>query len=489
MPVGTHFINGLWIEGKGTLFASSDPASGKPIWQGTSATQTEVRQAVSAARDAFARWANVPVTERIKYLEAFADTLASNRSRLAESICRDVGKPGWEALSEVDSMVAKVAISIEAYHERCRSASGEFAGSATSIRFRPHGVIAVFGPFNLPGHLPNGHIIPALLAGNTVVFKPSEQAPLVAQETMALWEEVGIPAGVLNMIQGGPETGVALSQEANIDGLFFTGSAQTGKALHRAFAGHPEKILALEMGGNNPLVVHEVADFDAAARITILSAYITAGQRCSCARRLIVPLGQDGDKFVERVVSSVGKVRVGPYTDHPEPFMGPVISDAAAEQMLAAQERLAASGGVSLVQMRRVRGIPTMLAPGLMDVTRVKERPDVELFGPFLQLIRVQDFDSALLEADNTAYGLAAGLLSDNRALYEIFLESVRAGVIAWNRPTTGASSRLPFGGVKSSGNHRPAAYYAADYCSYPVASIEVERLTQPSKPPPGLDG
>jgi succinylglutamic semialdehyde dehydrogenase len=391
-------------------------------------------------------------------------------------------------LTEVDAMVAKVAISIDAYHDRCRTVSGEFMGSATYIRFRPHGVVAVFGPFNLPGHLPNGHIVPALLAGNTVVFKPSEQAPLVAQETMALWEAAGIAPGVLNVIQGGPETGAALSGDPDLDGLLFTGSAATGKALHRAFAGHPEKVLALEMGGNNPLVVHQVADLDAAARLTVLSAYITAGQRCSCARRLIVPVGHEGDNFVERLVLTIQKVRVGAYTDNPEPFMGPLISKKAAEHLLAAQEELAAAGGTSLVQMRRVGEIPTMLTPGLMDVTRVPERPDAELFGPFLQLIRIRDFEAALHEADNTAYGLSAGLLSDNKALYDEFFRSVRAGVITWNRQTTGASSRLPFGGVKASGNHRPSAYYAADYCSYPVASIETERLTAPAQMPPGLE-
>lgn len=479
-----HFINNQWIEGRGEAFSSKDPATGETTFEGLGATAEQVDKAVNAARRAFESWAESGITDRTAYVEAFGEQLSSHKESLAESISRDTGKPFWESLTEVESMIGKIALSVEAYHDRCRVVTGEISGAVAATRFKPHGVVAVLGPFNLPGHLPNGHIVPALLAGNCVVFKPSRQAALVGARMVELWEAAGFPCGVVNLVQGGRETGSALSRHHDLDGLFFTGSAETGKALHRAFAGHPEKIIALEMGGNNPLIVCEINDLESAAYLTLLSAFITAGQRCTCARRLIVPEGVDGDAFVEHLVSLTTRVRVGPYTDRPEPFMGPVISAHAAGELLAAQKCFSEAGGIILIEMRSLNEIGTMLSPGIIDVTRVPDRPDAELFGPFLQLIRVPDFEAALEEANRTSYGLAAGLITDRADLYDTFFRKIRAGVINWNRQTTGASSRMPFGGIKASGNHRPSAYYAADYCSYPVASIEMDRLVKPGHIP-----
>lgn len=482
-----HFIANRWIEGTGLHFVSYDPATRGPTWHGKAATETEVSLAIAAAAGAFEDWDDRDPSNRARFLEGFRDQLVGNRDRLAEAICLETGKPRWEAVTEVESMIGKIAVSVDAHNDRCRTVMGELAGAATAVRFKPHGVVAVFGPFNFPGHLPNGHIVPALLAGNTIVFKPSGQAPLVGEIVMQLWEASGIPPGVINMVQGRRETGAALAEHPRPDGLFFTGSAETGKAFHRSFGGRPEKILALEMGGNNPLIVHEASDHDAAAYTTILSAYITAGQRCSCARRLIVPRGPEGDGFIERLASWTDRIRVGPYTDSPEPFMGPVISPHDAERLLFAQESLRKRGGVIIREMRSLRGITALLSPGLMDVTAIEDRADEELFGPFLQVLRVSDFDAAVREANNTAYGLAAGLISDNPKHYDKFRRRIRAGVVNWNRQTTGASSRMPFGGVGSSGNHRPGAYFAADYCSYPVASIESDRIAVPEQLAPGI--
>jgi succinylglutamic semialdehyde dehydrogenase len=200
-----------------------------------------------------------------------------------------------------------------------------------------------------------------------------------------------------------------------------------------------------------------------------------------------VPQGAGGDAFIERLIAMAGTIRVGRYTDDPEPFMGPVISPQAADKLLAAQAALQEKGGKPLLEMRRVAGSPAMLSPGLMDVSAIRQRLDEELFGPFLQLIRVSDFQSALDEANRTVYGLAAGLLSDNKELYDQFFRRVRAGVVSWNRQTTGASGSLPFGGVGLSGNSRPSGYYAADYCSYPVASLENPKLAMPTQLAPGI--
>ena len=179
-------------------------------------------------------------------------------------------------------------------------------------------------------------------------------------------------------------------------------------------------------------------------------------------------------------------IRVGLYMDDPEPFMGPVISEKAAEMVLEAQKDLIRRGGKPLLEMRRDARSPPLLWPGLIDVTGMAQ-DDEEIFGPLLRLIRVGDFDEAIQEANRTRYGLSAGLLSDRPELYEQFRAKIRAGVVNFNSPLTGARGDLPFGGVGASGNHRPGAYYAADYCRDPVASLESPRVSLPATPLPGL--
>lgn len=464
-------------------FSSVNPATGEPVWTGPAASDSEVARSVAGARSAFPGWSQTPFAEREAVLRRFAKIVGERKAAFADAISREVGKPEWEALTEVQSMVTKAEFTVQAYARRC----AEFSGGPAVTRFRPHGVVAVFGPFNFPGHLPNGHIMPALLAGNTVVFKPSECAPLVGELTARAWAESGLPSGAFSLVQGGRETGALLAANPDIDGLFFTGSSRAGLWLAELFARTPGKILALELGGNNPLVVHAVRDIPAAAVIAAQSAYLTAGQRCTCARRIIVPAGAPGDAFVEAFAALARRIRVGSHTERPEPFMGPVISVRAAHEVLAAQTALVAAGARPLVTAKSLRENTGLLSPGLLDSTGVASRSDEEVFGPLAQIIRVRDFDDALAEANRTRYGLAAGLLSDDPALYARFREHARAGVVNWNQQLTGASGAAPFGGVGGSGNHRPSAFFAADYCSYPVASIEVPEVRMPAVVPPGL--
>jgi succinylglutamic semialdehyde dehydrogenase len=491
---GEQLIAGKWLEGSGPAFSSKSPATGQTVWAGVAATASDVAAAIAAARSAQAAWGDRPPEARIAILEACARELTVNGGPLADAIGLETGKPRWEVREELSSMVGKVAATIDAWRERQQDrvvplpAAGP--GDVAAVRYRPHGVLAVLGPFNFPGHIPHGHIVPALLAGNAVVFKPSEFTPLSGRRLAEIWERAGLPAGVLNLVQGGRETGATLAAHPGHDGILFTGSYQTGVALRRMWVEEPGKMLALELGGNNPLVVHAASDLDAAATLTILSAFLTAGQRCSCARRLIVPEGAGGNAFIARLLARIDGIRVGlPHDSHdsPEPFMGPVIHEAAARSLLAAQDDLLARGGIVLRRMAPQRGIATLLSPGLVDVTAVCNRPDTEWFGPLLQLVRVPDFEAAIAEANRTAYGLAAGLVCDERSLYDAFRRRVRAGVVTWNRQTTGASPRLPFGGIGRSGNHRPSGYFAIDYCGYPVASLERDRVTAPPAPP-GLE-
>ena len=482
------FIGGAWKLGGGAMFSRRDPAEGRLTWEGTAAGKEDVDQAVAAANEAAADWARLPVERRISYLDAFGRAAAAHREEMLAVISLETGRPRWEVKTECDALVSKIELTKKAYVERRGTVVSVKDGLTATTRYKPLGAVAVLGPFNLPAHLPNGHIVPALLAGNTVVFKPSELTPAVGELYARCWEEAGLPAGVFNMIQGGREQGAALATHPGINGVLFTGSRVAGVALCTALAPTPEKLLALEMGGNNPLVAAGVANVDAAAYTIVQSAFLTSGQRCTCARRLILPEGAEGDRLLTRTVEIAAGLRVGPASLQAEPFMGPVISDQAAARLQAAQADLLQRGATVLLPMRSPGPRPAMLSPGILDVTTVADRGDEEHFGPLLQVIRVKDFEAALAAANDTRFGLAAALLSDDRKLYERFFDSIRAGIINWNRPTTGASSALPFGGIGASGNHRPAGSFAVDYTNDPVASLETPTLVLPATLPPGIN-
>ncbi|CAI1791567.1 succinylglutamate-semialdehyde dehydrogenase [Serratia proteamaculans] len=481
------FINGTWQQGHGAEFSKTDPVDNQPLWQANAADGSDVAAACEAARAAFPAWARTPFEQREQLVKRFAALLEEHKAHLAATISRETSKPRWETLTEVQAMIGKVAISLQAYQARTGVSQTAMADGASVLRHRPHGVLAVFGPYNFPGHLPNGHIVPALLAGNTVVFKPSELTPQTAEETLKLWQQAGLPAGVINMVQGGRETGEALAASTDIDGLLFTGSAGTGYHLHRQLAGQPEKILALEMGGNNALIVDQIEDCDAVVNLAIQSAFISAGQRCTCSRRILVKRGSEGDAFIERLVQVASALRIGRWDAEPQPFMGGVISSAAAEKMLAAQHHLLSLGGKALLTMQRLESGSALLSPGIIDVTGVQNVPDEEYFGPLTTIIRYNDFDEAVRIANQTRYGLSVGLVSPQRERFDHLLLEARAGIVNWNKPLTGASSAAPFGGVGASGNHRPSAYYAADYCAWPMASLESESLTLPASLSPGV--
>ena len=468
----THFINGEWFDEGHEMFASTDPATGDVVWEGWSASQLVCGDATDAARAAFPDWADRPRQDRIDAVKRYQAVLKARAPQMAEAISRETGKALWETTAELAAMAGKVDISIRAYDERTGERTTETGFGQAVLRHRPHGVAAVLGPFNFPGHLPNGHIIPALLAGDTVVFKPSEETPLTGQLMAECFREADLPAGVFNMIQGGRESGADLLNNG-IDALMFTGSGAAGAHFRRKFADDPHVILALELGGNNPLVVWDAADAEAGAGIVVQSAFVTTGQRCSCARRLIVPEGPQGDAIVDAVNAMVERLILAPWNSTPEPYAGPLISVKAAEAALKALQDRIDMGAKVIRASGPVGNLPgAFVAPAIIDVTGV-DVPDEEMFAPFLSVTRVASFDAAIAAANATRYGLSAGLVSDDPANWDRFIRRIRAGVVNFNRPTTGAAGDMPFGGLGASGNHRPSAYYAADYCAYPVASFE----------------
>ena len=454
-----------------TSIISIEPATGAELWRGAVG---HVDETVDRARKAWPAWASQPLAKRIELVRRFANEVRKDQDAFAELIARETGKPLWEAVTEVESVVAKVEISIRAYAERTgqRKLDSALQGTA-ALRHKPHGVLAVLGPYNFPAHLPNGHIVPALIAGNAVILKPSEKTPAVGERLVELFHRAGIGPAVIQLLVGGPDEGKALVAHAGIDGVLFTGSARAGIAINRALAANPGKMVALEMGGNNPVVLWDTPKMRDAATLIVQSAFTTAGQRCTAARRLIVKASLY-DEALDKLKRLTDRIILGAPFDEPAPFMGPVIDNEAADQLGEAFLYLLSNGGKALCHMRRPReGLP-FLTPGIIDVTAMQERPDVELFGPLLQVVRVDDLDQAIAEANATRFGLSASLIGGSPKDYDRFWTNIRAGIVNWNRPTNGASSAAPFGGIGLSGNHRPAAFYAADYCAYPVASTEM---------------
>ena len=452
---------------------SHEPATGAELWRGPIG---DVDATVDRARRAWPAWAAQPLATRIELCRRFANEVRKSQDKFAELIARETGKPLWEARTEVESVIAKVDISVSAYAERTGQKKLDSALQGTAaVRHKPHGVMVVLGPYNFPAHLPNGHIVPALIAGNVVIFKPSEKTPAVGEFLLACFHRAGISAAVIQLLVGGPAEGQALVAHRDVDGVLFTGSAQAGIAINKKLATSPGKIVALEMGGNNPIVVIDTPKVADAAILVVQSAFTSAGQRCTAARRLIVKASMY-DALVGEVKRLADRVLFGePFAD-PAPFMGPVIDNQSADQLSESFLYFLSNGGRAIKHMQRPNDDLPFVSPAMIDVTAMKDRPDVELFGPLLQVIKVDDFDHAIAEANNTRFGLSASLIGGSPQDYNRFWANVRAGIINWNRPTNGASSAAPFGGLGLSGNHRPSAYYAADYCAYPVASTEMDQ-------------
>lgn len=473
----SDLIAGRWVPIAGSALRSIDPARPeRTVWAG-SPDPAHVDAAVSAARGAAKDWSRRPLEHRAAVLRRF-QTLARQRAdSLARLIRDEVGKAGWDALSEAQLLPAKIDATLDPAGGLKRVAGYELQLGPTRqgrCLFRPHGVMTVIGPFNFPMHLPNGHIAPALLMGNSVVLKPSDKTPACGQALAELWQQAldaeGAPPGVLNLVQGGADVAAALVTHEGVDGVLFTGSFAVGRRILEANLDRPGRIIALEMGGNNPAIVRADADLRLAAVECARSAFITSGQRCTGTRRLIVEHAV-ADRFIPALCRIASTLIIGdPAAEHPV-FMGPMISDAARRGVVAALSRLE---GRVLVEPRLTDG-PTggfYLTPGVVRVDGFSVERDQEIFGPLLQVCVVDSLDEAIEQANATRYGLVASIFTRDERAAERFLHEVRAGCLNVNSGTTGANSRLPFGGLGWSGNHRPAGAFSLDYCAYPLASM-----------------
>lgn len=451
-----------------------------------------MEEACLAAKKAFLPWAALSLDERKKYLLKLKEVFEKNVDEMAEIISRDTGKPYWETQTEAKALAQKIDITLNhslklVAEERIANALPQVDGV---IRYKPRGTMAVLGPFNFPAHLPNGHIIPALIAGNTIVYKPSEQTPAVAQFYAQLVEKAEFPKGVFNLVQGDAESGRKLVLNDNIDGVLFTGSYEVGLKIKQETLTHYWKILALEMGGKNSTVVWDDADIDKAIYETLIGAFMSTGQRCAGTSRIILH-DKIANEFTERFYQAAKKLTIGHWSENC--FMGPLINSGAVEKYIRFQEIANRENCESLMRGKSLdlkhKGYyvtPSIHLVKKYDANSVYQKS--EIFGPNVAIMRSSDFQNALDIVNSTGYGLVMALFSKNEDLYKEALLKARVGLLNFNRTTNGASSRLPFGGMSKSGNDRPSAHFAIQYCTVPVASLEDNLAFDKSKMLPGIN-
>lgn len=451
-----------------------------------------VDEACEAARRAFPAWAALSLGERQGYLLALKELYQAHKTEISQIISRETGKPLWEALNEVQSMINKVDVTIQVSLPLIREQKieGALPGVDGYIRYKPRGVLAVIGPFNFPGHLPNGHIVPALLTGNTVIFKPSEKTPLTGQLMAHLIQKAGFPAGVFNLVQGEGGVGKRLSCHETVDGVLFTGSYEVGLKIKQDTLTHFNKILALEMGGKNATIIWNDADMDKAIYETLIGSFVSAGQRCSCTSRVLLHSAV-ADSFMERFYEAAKKLTIGHWSENP--FMGPLISGDAVEKYIRFQE-IAKREGCESIMRGKVLDLEHKghyVTPSIMRVKQVDEKSvyqKSEIFGPNVAVYTVDDFDEALELNNNSGFGLVMSVFTKNRALFDRAVARGQVGMVNWNRTTNGASSKLPFGGMNKSGNDRPTASFAVYYTTVPVASLEDHLPFDPKAVLPGMN-
>ena len=452
-------------------------------------SKNEINDKFKNAKIGFDTWRKTTLQHRKSILRKYKKLLEANADVIAEIISKEHGKPLWDAKSEVGAMVGKIDVTFESYNDRLNAIRSVHADMSIQARFKPFGVFAVIGPFNFPGHLPNGHIVPLLLAGNSVVFKPSHLTPETGRKMVELLHDAGVPKDVVTLCEG---SGQDIIDNPLLDGVFFTGSTKVGHSIYKNLSDYPEKIVALEMGGNNATILEEAGCLKTATNILLQSAFISTGQRCTCTRRLIMNKGKtacEGDRIVTRLVDACNKMIIGNYTDDPEPFMGPMITTDAVNGILDAQKHLVSLGGKILKEFKQVNGVTSKLVePGIIDVTDIKNLPDEEYFGPLLQIIRSNNFDHAIEIANDTKYGLVSGVITKNKDLFWKAESELKTGIVNWNRPTTGCASVVPFGGMGWSGCNRPSGYTTIEHCGHPTALHLTEVPELPSKLLPGLN-
>jgi acyl-CoA reductase-like NAD-dependent aldehyde dehydrogenase len=464
-----NYIGGEWVDAaSGETFESTSPANGESIGVFPKSGPEDVDRAVEAAKAAYEEWRLVPAPRRGEILFRFGQLLAEQKDEVAELMTREMGKVMPEAAGDVQE-----AIDMAYYMGgEGRRLFGQTTPSELRDKFQmsvrmPVGVVGVITPWNFPIAIPSWKMLPALVCGDTIVFKPATDTPLLGERFVELLVDAGVPSGVVNIVHGGGgEVGERLVQHPDVPIITFTGSRETGVAVTKS-AAENLKHVHLELGGKNAIIVMDDADLDLAVDGIVWSAFGTSGQRCTAASRVIV---QDGayDELASRLVARVEKLRLGPGWED-ETDVGPVINRSALEKIhsytgigtdegakLLTGGEVAAGNGLDAGFYYR----PTVFG----DVQAGMRIAQEEIFGPTTALIRVRDLDEAISVSNGVKYGLSSSIFT--RDVNKAFraMRDLNTGITYVNAGTIGAEVHLPFGGTKDTGNgHREAGQAALD--------------------------
>ena len=448
------------------------------LWE-AGVSYDHIELVIESALSGFETWRKLSFDERITYLKKYQEIVRSKKDEIAMALALEVGKPLWEAKTEAAALDSKVSVTITDSYERIKQKTikevmPKIDGHTIS---RPLGPSFVIGPFNFPCHLANGQILSALLAGNSIIFKPSEKTIYSAQLMIECFHEAGFPKGVINFINGTGHTASVLTADKRIKGVFFTGSKAVGLRILENTYKDLNKLVALELGGKNSTIIHEDTNINHALPELLRACFLTSGQRCTSTSMILIHRKIE-QEFIHKFKTITERIRVGHPTSTPDPFMGPLI-DEQAEKMY-----------FDFCNYGKQDGAEEIIPPRKIDVgfqghyvspsIHYAKKPNLagrfiqeEIFGPNCFFIPYDDVEEAIKIVNSTQYGLASSVFTRNSDIYQLCLRDIECGLINLNRSTVGATARLPFGGLKNSGNHRPAAVAMIDHCVGTVASLE----------------
>ncbi len=482
MQLKGDYINGRWI-----MPAKSDETINKKcpadlsvtLWD-AKVSYDHIEPVIAAAVSGYETWRKTSLEDRIKCLKKYQEIVRTKKNQIAEALALEVGKPYWEALTEAAALDSKVTVTITDSLERIRQKTIKDVMPKIDghVVYKPLGPTFVIGPFNFPCHLANGQILSALLAGNSVVFKPSEKTIYSAQLMVDCLHEAGFPPGVVNFINGTAVTASRITGDKRMKGIFFTGSRQVGMRILENTWKDLDKLVALELGGKNSTIIHHDTNFSHTLPELLRAAFLTTGQRCTSTSMILVHRKIE-QQFIEEFRKVTERIRVGhPTFSKPEAFMGPLIDEAAEKLYFDFCAHGVKEGAEEIVKPRKldVGFQGHYVSPSI----HYMKKPDLtgkfiqeEIFGPNCFFIPYDDIEEAIKIANSTPYGLAASVFTRDQSVYEMCVRDIESGLINLNRSTVGATARLPFGGVKNSGNHRPAAVSMVDHCVHAIASLE----------------
>ena len=469
-PTFQNYIGGQWVDAaSGETFESRNPARQSDlVGHFPQSGADDVARAVEAARDAFDAWRLTPAPKRGEILKRVGDLLAEQKAEIAFEMTREMGKPHFETKGDVQEAIDT------AYYAMTmgRQLFGHTVPSEMTNKFnmtvrRPIGVCGLITAWNFPVAVPTWKMFPAILSGNTVVFKPSEDAPHSGMLLVQVMEAAGVPPGVVNLVQGAGAAGQAIVDHPDVAAISFTGSSETGAGIASRAAERHARV-SLEMGGKNPAIVMEDADLDLAMEGLIWGAYGTTGQRCTATSRLIVHADVH-DQLVERVQEKAAELRLG-YGNDADVDMGPLINQRALEKVSGYMDVARQDGATIAMGGERATGDglddgfffqPTLLTGVTRDMRVARE----EIFGPVLSVIKVHSFDEAIEVANDVKYGLSSAVYTSDIARAFRALRDIDAGITYINGPTIGAEAHMSFGGVKATGNgHREGGWEVYDF-------------------------